>query len=324
MSSIQFFNNLIIDSYSDDYISNIFIVFSSINNLLILIYSNVNKSIISFDIINDKKINDIKNSHEQFITSFRHYLDLINKKDLILSISSNDNNLKIWDFNNFECLVDIKNINNNGFLNSACLLKDNNQNLILTSNYSFIYSEPIKVFDFQGNKIKEINNSNDSTSFIDIYYDTNSNKNFIIACTNYYSKSYDYNKNEIFHIYCDDICPTNIIVNNKGGIVELIESSFDGNIRIWNFHSGFLLNRIEISKETLREICLWDNNYLFVACDDKSIKLIDYNNGTIIRELKGHNNYIVSIKKIFHPQYGKCLLSQGLKKDNIKLWVFEN
>jgi WD40 repeat protein len=82
-----------------------------------------------------------------YITNFRHYLDKNNKRDLIMSISSNDNNLKVWNVNIFQCLVNIRNINKNGFLNSACFLKDNNTIYVITSNLYFYSYESITVFD---------------------------------------------------------------------------------------------------------------------------------------------------------------------------------
>ena len=56
-------------------------------------------------------------------------------------------------------------------------------------------------------------------------------------------------------------------VNEKQ--IQLIESSYDGNIRIWNFDSGIVLNKIKISEDRLYGICLWDNDYLFIGYRDK-------------------------------------------------------
>ena len=103
-------------------------------------------------------------------------------------------------------------------------------------------------------------------------------------------------------------------------MVHLVESSYDGNIRIWDFHSAFLLKKIKVSNERLREICMWNKEYIFVGCDDKTIKPIQLNNGTIIKELLGHINKVLSIKKFIHPKYGKCIISQAYN-DSIKLWI---
>ena len=67
-------------------------------------------------------------------------------------MSDLDNNIKLWNINNYECLIDIKNINKKGWMYSACFLKENNKNYIITSNYNSSDCEFIKVFDFNGNK----------------------------------------------------------------------------------------------------------------------------------------------------------------------------
>ena len=81
--------------------------------------------------------------------------------------------------------------------------------------------------------------------------------------------------------------------------MQLIGSSRDGNIRIWNFYSGVLLNKIKIDNCRLYGICLWNKDYLFVGCDDKNIKLIDLNKGTVIKDLIGHNKSVHLLKKKF-------------------------
>ena len=67
-------------------------------------------------------------------------------------------------------------------------------------------------------------------------------------------------------------------------------------------------------------ICLWKNEYLLAGFRDKTIKIIDLNKGIIIKNLKGHKEAIYTIKKIEHPIYGECLISQGWAGDGIKLW----
>ena len=43
-----------------------------------------------------------------------------------MSVSYFDNNIRIWNANNLECVQNINNINNGGWLNPACFLKENN------------------------------------------------------------------------------------------------------------------------------------------------------------------------------------------------------
>ena len=326
----KFLYNLSNDSYTHYLLDNSFCIFKSKYDLLYLVYSNFYNSIIFFNIIDNKKLNEIKNAHNFYISSFTYYFDLYSKRDLIISISARDNNIKLWNINNLECLLNLQNINENGFLFSSCFLNDSNHNYIITSNYKSnkYYGNPelIKMFDFNGNKIKEINNSNDDTLFIDIYYDNKLNKNFIITGNNNNVKSYDFKENKVYQIYNDnDIKHHSIVINGKDDLIKLIESSENGNIRIWDFHSGELLNKIKVLNENaIYGICLWNNNYLLVGCDDNNIKIIEMNNGTIVKELYGHNNKVITIKKTNHPLYGMCIISKGYQKDQFKLWTFKN
>jgi len=326
---IFFLSNIINDSYSNYRFVDTFCVFTSINNILYLIYSNENNSIISYNLIDNKIINIIRNAHDKYICSFRHFLDNIEMRDLILSISSDDNNIKLWNINNLELILNIQSIYNNGVLYSACFLNNNNQNYIITSNSYISTKESIKVFDFKGNQIKEINDSKDDVFFIDIYYDNDLFKNFILTSNRGYSKSYDYNENKLYHKYNEVnnnyhyIWHNHLIINKIKKEIELIESSDDGYIRIWNFHSALLLKKIKVTNKRLVEICMWNNDYIFIGCNDKTIKLIELNNGNVIKELKGHDGVVFSIKTIIHYNYGKCLISQG-SDDIIKLWIIKN
>ena len=72
---IEFSYDLIEDSFPRFYTDNSFNIFKSINNILYLIYSNVEKSIIIYDLINNRKIIEIKNAHKEYITNIKHCFD---------------------------------------------------------------------------------------------------------------------------------------------------------------------------------------------------------------------------------------------------------
>ena len=186
-------------------------------------------------------------------------------------------------------------------------------------------SEPIKIFNLNGKKIKEINDSNEYSYFVDNYYDKNLSKNFIIGGYDNYIMSYDYEYNKKYIKYSDNDegAHSSIIINAQEDIIKIIESSVNGNIRVWNFHTGKLLKIIKIGHRVYCE-CLWNNDYLFVGCYDKMIKLINLKNGKVIKRLNGHNNYVINMKKINHPLYGDCLISEGFSNDQIKLWAIKN
>ena len=319
--NLKYFKNIISDSYTNMSIDNTFALFQTIDYLFYIIYSTEHKSIICYNIINQKKLVEI-NFHSNFhITNFKHFFDKKKKRDLIISIIGENNSLKLWDVRNWNCLLNLTNINKDGWLDSACFLYDKNENYIITSNLNWGgISENIKFFNFEGKKTKELIDSNNKTFFIDVYYDDNIQKNFIIVGTNRGVKSYDYEKNVLYHKYSEDEFHFSIIVRNNRGIKELIDSYFIGYIKIYDFHSGSLIRKINLN-EKLKGLCLWSNNYLFVG-SDRSIILLDLTNLSIIKKFGGHENFVLTLKKIYIPQYGECLVSQEIN-NNIILWTYK-
>ena len=262
-------------------------------------------------------------SHDVLDNTFTAFNSIEN---ILYLIYCNDSSSIIaYNLKNDKIIKKIKKVYKSGDLDSSCFLTENSVNYIITCNdeEDISKSENIKVYDFLGNKIKEINNSNDISFFIDSYYDKIFYKNYIITSNDGYMKSYDFSQNKIYRKYCDQDKRGHFsfLINIEDGIIKIIESVCDGNIRIWDFNSGILLNRIKVSDHRIYGICLWNDNYLFVGCEDKKIKLIDLKIGRIINELTGHSKDVLTIKTINHPKYGKCLISQGWEDDQIRLWI---
>ena len=324
--NIKYQCDLITDAYSISYSDNIFIIFTSILDELILVYSSKDNTIIFFSIVDNIKINEIINAHPDYITNFRHHRDKINDRDLILSISGKSNNLKVWDFYKCECLYEFEKVNKNGYLNSACFISEKKSIYIITSHYKFSPPpEPIKVFSLKGRKKMNIEKSNFSTVFIDSYYDKKLEKIFIISGNYNFVRVYDFEENVLYRKFNDHDLKyhDSVLINDSSKTVKIIESSGDGNVRIWDFHEGDLLEKIQINKAGVYGICQWSKNYLFVGCK-KTIKLLDIKNQKKIKTLGGHENEVLSIKKIVHPKYHECLLSLDRDNFNIKLWALSN
>ena len=189
LKNIRFIKNLSNDSFAYQDLDNTFCVFKSIYDIFYLIYSNKNRAIIAYNLIDNVKMYQIKNAHNEYISNFRNFQDISNERDLLISISCKDNNIKLWNINNWDCLLNIKNVNKNGVINSSCFLNINNNVFILTSNFNLKgESEPIKIFDFNGTKIEEITNSNEETYFIDTYFSKKISKYFIITGKHGYVK----------------------------------------------------------------------------------------------------------------------------------------
>ena len=52
---------------------------------------------------------------------------------------------------------------------------------------------------------------------------------------------------------------------------------------------------------------------------NKSFKILDFENNKVITDIKT-DNYIICLKKIYHPIYGESLLTADRGK-KIKLWI---
>ena len=326
-NKIHLLTELTDDSYSHWGIDNTFTTFIALDNTSYLVYATEEYSINFYNLNEQKLVKEIQNAHiEDQVTNFRHFVDEIKKRDILMSISADSRNVRLWDIKKWELLTNITNIYKTGYLYSASFLVDDNKYYIATCNSSQ-KSESIKIFDFYGSQTKEIYHSNEDTYFIDTYYDKKLFKYFILTGNIGYVKSYDYSENRLYYKYYDqgnNRGHDSIVIDDSKDVIKLIESSGDGFIRIWKFHSGILLSKIGTGNNELRGICLWNNNYLFVGCTDNTIKLIEIKNGLVIKSLIGYNNEVCTIKKIKHPTFGECILTQGWENDQIKLWVNKN
>ena len=326
-NNLILFSKLTKDSFCSSPIENTFIIFNSIihNNIIYLIYSSKEKSIKCVNLIENRLVIEIKNAHNKFITSFKHCYDENKKMDIIMSISSDSNEIKLWDFSNWECILNLQKINKSGNLLSACFLKEKNNIYIATSNFElFDDPEPIKIYDDKGNFIKQITNSREgSILYMEIYFDKTHLINYIISCNINFVKSYNYNENNIYHKYYDNnnSIHNSFVINRVGSVVQLIELCNDGNIRIWDFHLNILLNKIKVDNNILTTICIWDENNIIVGIKNKGIKIIQINKGKIINIINEKNNIITTVKVINHPKYGKSLITQGIFCEQIRLWI---
>ena len=326
-NKLQFGYYLTDDSYSYNVNDNTFVIFKTLENYIYLVYATEAKTI-QCQNVNTKKIIQIlldpHNNH--YITNLRYNFDKNNNRELLLSASKEINNIKIWDIKNWNCIVDLKNIYNSGNIRSACILNDENCNYIVVSNDDEF--NLIKINDFNNVKIKEFPKSEDISYFIDTYYDKKNSNYYVLSGNRHSVKSFNFKENKLYKKYYEQNSKSghySIVINIYDEITKLIESDTDGFIRIWDFHLSTLLNKIIVSKDTrLNGICLWNEKYLFVGSNDNSISLIDLSNIYEIKKLKAHQEKVCCIQKIIHPQYGECLISQGYKKDQIRIWIYKN
>ena len=323
--------------YSKSFSNNIFLIFKSFTGIYYLIYANQSKSIIIYDLFKNKEISEIK--HKNYIGCFNYCLDYNNKRDLIMTIDPVNHAIKVYNLTDCTLIHEFNNINKSGYLNYACFYNDTNNIYIVTSNHRYCSKkvDPIKIYDLQGNKIKDLKDSEENVTCLNSYYDKKLNKNYLLVGFSRYIKAYNFDDNTVYKVYKDkyNSFNRNIIVNDNEEITKLIESSTDCYIRIWDFHKGELIKRILINDSNEERfdkgvfgICLWNNECLFVGIYSKII-LININTEKVLLNLKynieshcySHAGDVLFIKKINHPKFGECLISSAYAEEKIQIWT---
>ena len=318
--------------YKNTISSNAFIIFKSFHDKYYLVYGDNSNIIISYDLTTNTKLKQVPKTDE--VTScFNHFPDVYKKRDLIMTIHSKSKSIKVWDFRDMKLIYHFNKINKSGYLNVACFFNDNNQIYILSSNHRYTGKnvEPIKIYDLKGNKIKELKDSNENVFFLDYYYDKKQFKKYIIAGFAKYIRAYDPTNNTIYNKYKDkyNAFHREALINDYESTTKLIESSTDGNVRIWDFHKAELIKRIKINERETFGICLWNKESLFVGTRDK-IVLVNINTGEIIYEYdytfeSKYNDYgIIAIKKLNSIHFGECLVTKAYDKDVIQIFSAKN
>lgn len=329
ITNIKYEKDIIKDAFSLTLIENTFITFISLNKISYIVYSTKEQTINFYDFNKEKIIKSIKNAHDSKIMSFRYNYNTNQNKEYMVSVSK-ERNIKLWELINFSCIISIEKAHRQSFIFSLCILPFRNNNFILSSSGSDF--ENVRVWDFNGNKIQEINNSKERTAYIDTFHSLKDDIYYIIIANYGNIKSFIFGANELYKIYQDNSEEkndhTNFIIYDKGKEINkiiLIDSCFDGFIRLWDFHNGKLLKKIKCCKapSKLRNICLsGQNQYLFIACDNENnIKIIDLSQKKIITCIKVKLNELLSIKIIKHNLYGNCMLVKGFLSNNIQLWT---
>jgi hypothetical protein len=178
------------------------IVFKSVYDLILVVFIGKNYSIITNNLNDNKKIFEITKTNRT-LNEIKHFLSKNNKRDLVSSISMHDNNIKVWNFNNLECILNIDFRIGNFFLNlnSVCFLNNGNDIHLIFSSINVPQTQLIHIYNLRGNKIKELNNNKVQNYFVDTFYDDKFSKNYIIISTNADIRALDYNDNKIVKHY---------------------------------------------------------------------------------------------------------------------------
>ena len=317
---LEFKEDICSTAHKTNSIDRVFCAFKSFSGESLVVWGSNSYSIEFYDCEKNQIIKTIPRAHNQTIFSCRHYQDLKQKIDYIIT-SSYDRHVKVWDCNKSFPVLSIPNAHTGYYIYSVCLLYNSldESNYVITS----VPNEKMKMWDFSGKYLKNFGQDNESTYFIDSYFDKTKKQYYILNANSVDVKSYEFPSGILYHRYkgTPQTWHMSVVVNmTKEGQI-LIESDGNGNIRMWDFHTAQLLKCIIWQHSlNLRGICLWNDKYLFASGNDYQVKLFDLEEGKFVKTFKGHTSTVCTIEKIMHPKYGGCMISQALD-GKLKLWA---
>jgi WD40 repeat protein len=301
-------------SHSSNSIDSTFCTFKTFTGDVYVCWGTPNKSLDIFDLKKKELLKSVLNAHTSTIFSCRHYQDLNNKNDLLVT-SSLDQTVKVWSVKeNFANILHIKNAASVNYIYSVSILceKFEKKNYVISA----CSQEQMKIWDFNGQLLKSIGSGTQSTYFVDVVYHNKQEKYFIINANSDDVKSYHFKSGLLYHSYksTPSTWHMSAILNQLPDINQLIESDGLGNISIWNFDNANLLKKIKYSTSNLnlRGICLWNDRFLFTAASNNNIILVDLEKEVFVKEFKSHSKTACSVQKIYDEKYGECLISHSL------------
>ena len=277
----------------------------------------------------ENKVTVSLKGHNNHIRTIRYFINNINSEEYLIS-ADNDIIVIIWEITyDFNMKFKI-NTNYSDNIYSCLLLFDliNENNYIVTSSYAQLEDNEksaTKLYSLEnGQLIKYISYSNKSAVYYLLsWYNKNNNKYYIVQFT---FKAILINSVIDDELYCELIQEPED--NHLSGFIYsldnkdyLCSSSYNGYIHLWDLFNKSIYKVISTNDCVLCNIIQWNNKYSIVAdYDNKSFKIIDFEKGQVVKDIKGeHTDKVPCVKKLYHPLYGESLLSAG-QDNTIKLW----
>ena len=277
----------------------------------------------------ENKVTVSLKGHNNHIRTIRYFINNINSEEYLIS-ADNDIIVIIWEITyDFNMKFKI-NTNYSDNIYSCLLLFDliNENNYIVTSSYAQLEDNEksaTKLYSLEnGQLIKYISYSNKSAVYYLLsWYNKNNNKYYIVQFT---FKAILINSVIDDELYCELIQEPEDnhlsgFIYNSDNKDYLCSSSYNGYIHLWDLFNKSIYKIISTNDCVLCNIIQWNNKYSIVDdYDNKSFKIIDFEKGQVVKDIKGeHTDKVPCVKKLYHPLYGESLLSAG-QDNTIKLW----
>ena len=272
-------------------------------------------NIIIYNILLNNITNKINNAHSNDIHKIKHYYDSLSKNHLLLT-SSRDKCIKIWNIssNPISNILKINNCFDGNNYSPFCMLFNKGDYFILGGSYD----KKKQIWNKNGNLIGPIEKSNlNYGRFIETTYIEN--KPYVLLSGQNHSECYDYNNNIIKTYKSNKYNNWHEIINlfKKNEIIYLISGDLGGNVIIFDFISTNEISSISFGN-SVYSLCSLNEKYILVGGDNKELKIIDFDNKSIVKNYSAHNNIIYGIEKIKIPEKGEYIITYN--DTDIKLW----
>ena len=276
---------------------------------------NINGYNINIYNLNNKTTNTINKAHQNDIHRIKHYYDSL-KNNHILLTSSEDKSIKLFNISSNPILniLHITNCFDGINLSPFCLMFNKEDYYILGGSWN----KKKNIWDKNGKLIRSIEKSKLNFGvFIETTYIDN--KPYILLSGAYHSECYDYNNDTIQIYKSNNKNNTHWIVNlfKNNNKIYLISGDRDGNVIIFDFISTNEISSIKVGG-IIYALCSINEKYILVGNTNKELKVIDFDNKSIIKNYKVHNEFVRGIEKIKKKEKKEYIITYD--ENEIKLW----
>jgi WD40 repeat protein len=254
------------------------------------------------------------NGHTNDIVIIRHFN--IAKRDYLVSTSF-DYTCKIWDIKLGTCIT---NIISGEYIYPAMIVIDKLIPYIITVEQK----GPMRVWNFKGSHIKDIRScQGDNSTYINIWYDTENDKIYIINGNRTCIRLFDYHTAMLVKSFDEDSAVLHLsasvhYINTKP---YLYSTNANGQFKIWDLSNDKLFKYFSCESTDmgmLVGLLVWNDRYT-IAAGRGCFVICDLQKGSIL-QVKDGSAYLCCVDKIDHPLYGESLITCGFNGE-IKIWI---
>ena len=183
----------------------------------------------------------------------------------------------------------------------SCMILNEAQYILTCSIYHVFC-----VWNSKGQLLKE-NKIVNFLFFIDTWQDPKNGELYVIIGNDSDVTSYTFNDLNIYKKYSDGKVSNHFSarVNDKG---LLYETDRKGDLRIWNFHTGDLIRKIENNVE-LNGVCLWNDQFVLAGGAFGKLILFDLKDEGVKKIIAINESFVRTVISFIYPIYGASVFT---------------